>query len=137
MPLSIIENLLSEIKSLTRQFEALNPDKVRLEEQSELSEKYQVVRSYQMRLVNLMAEIKELNPARKNIKVLMPTFSGRASEYTLFKREFSSWSLHLTDTERRVSFLKAVESSEIRNKIASASSYKQMLRALDSYYGNS
>ena len=76
VPLSIIENLLSEIKSLTRQFEALNPDKVRLEEQSELSEKYQVVRSYQMRLVNLMAEIKERNQARKNIIVLMPTFSG-------------------------------------------------------------
>ena len=33
VPLSIIENLLSEIKSLTRQFEALNPDKVKLEEQ--------------------------------------------------------------------------------------------------------
>ena len=110
---------------------------MRLEEQSELSEKYQVVRSYQMRLVILMADIKERNQARKNIKVLMPAFSGRASEYTLFKREFSSWSLHLTDTERRVSFLKAVESSEIRNKIASASNYKQMVRALDSYYGNS
>ena len=80
MPLSIIENLLSEIKSLTRQFEALNPGKVRLEEQSELSEKYQVVRSYQMKLVTLMAEIKERNQARQNIKVIMPSFSGRASE---------------------------------------------------------
>ena len=59
VPLSVVENLLSEIKSLSRQFESLNPDRVGMEEQSELSEKYQLVRSYQMKLITLIGEIKE------------------------------------------------------------------------------
>ena len=32
--LSVVEGLLSEVKSLSRQFESLNPDKVRVEEQA-------------------------------------------------------------------------------------------------------
>ena len=66
--LSIIENLLSEIKTLLRSFEALSSDKVRLEDQRELTEKYQIVRSYQMRLVSLVADIKDRNQAGTKYK---------------------------------------------------------------------
>ena len=135
--LSIIENLLSEIKSLLRNFESLSSDKVRLEDQRELTEKYQIVRSYQMKLVSLVADIKDRNQARKNIKLLMPTFRGRALNYTLFKSEFRQWAMHLTETEKRVAFLKSVENNEIKSKISNASSYAQMVRILDSHFGNS
>ena len=135
--LSVIEGLLSEVKSLSRQFESLNPDKVRVEEQVELSDKYQSVRRLQLRLITLIGKLKDRHQARQSIKVIMPSFTGRASEYNLFKKEFTSWSQYLTETERRVSFLKAIENTEIKNKISSAATYKEMIRALDSFFGNS
>ena len=79
---------------------------------------------------------KDKHHARQSIKVVMPQFTGKPAEYLLFKKEFSSWAKHLTETERRVSFLKALDGSEAKQKVQGASTYHEMLRALDSFYGN-
>ena len=102
-----------------------------------MANKYQSVRKLQLRLINTIGKLKDRHQARQSLKVTMPCFTGRASEWNLFKREFHSWSQHLTETERRVSFLKAIEATEIKNKVSSVATYKEMLRALDSYFGNS
>ena len=66
-----MEGYLSEVNSLSRQFESLNPDKVRVEEQAELSEKYQSVRRLQLKLITLIGKLKDCNQARQSIKVIM------------------------------------------------------------------
>ena len=107
--LSVIEGYLTEVRGLTKQFEQLNPDRVKIEEQVDLANKYQSIRKLQLRLINTIGKLKDRHHARQSLKVTMPCFLGRASEWSLFKREFHSWSQHLTETERCVSFLKAIE----------------------------
>ena len=113
--LSVVEGYLTEVRGLTKQFESLNPDRVKVEEQVDLANKYQSIRKLQLRLINTIGKLKDRHHARQSLKVTMPCFLGRASEWSLFKREFHSWSQHLTETERRVSFLKAIEATEIKN----------------------
>merc|ERR1711888_188267 len=84
----------------------------------------------------MIGGLKDRAHARQSLKVTMPQFTGRPLEYLIFKSEFASWAQYLTESEKRVSFLKALEGSEARQKIQGASSYREMIRALDSHYGN-
>ena len=90
--LSVAENILLEIKSLTRSFEAVNhnPDIIKLEDQRKLSLRYQTIRDKQIQLVSLIANIKDRNQNCQSVKLLMPTFQGKAANYSLFKKRISN-----------------------------------------------
>ena len=106
-------------------------------DQHRLTERYQELRETQVHLIESIASLKDRSQQRQQVKLIMPTYSGRASIYPQFKKDFLDWAKYLSPTEKKTAFVKAIENHDLKQKIITSPDFDSMMRVLDSYHGNS